>query len=201
MSSTQPIPHMLAVYSSKGGSGKSTTASNVAAGLVSRGYSVLVLDMDPQLSIRHLSARAHEKAQALPFRVLEDWPNDMPTEDFIVLDHSPRTGENDRPPIEIDVMLVPVAPGAADMDSLVQAHEVIGSYEAKSIFFWSRMDNRSNTDKDFIKAQEQAIGEKWLTIPMMSSVRGAFNDAETVYSNQNAICARAHLMISWSMLH
>ena len=189
---TDRSPTLVAVYTSKGGSSKSTTAANVAAGLVERGYSVLVLDLDPQLSIRHLASSAKEKGAPLPFEVITEWPETTPAEDFLILDHSPRVGVDDRPPEEVSVVLVPVCPGKADMDSLVQAHEVIESYGAKSIMFWSRVDNRSNADKDFIKAQEVEIGETWLSIPSLSGIRSAFNESETVYSKSSPQARRRY---------
>jgi chromosome partitioning protein len=42
------VQHILAVVNEKGGTGKTTTAVNVAAAMAERGLSVLVVDLDPQ---------------------------------------------------------------------------------------------------------------------------------------------------------
>src|SRR5829696_4817879 len=43
--------NIITVINAKGGCGKSTIAMNVAAGLADKGYSTLLIDMDPQAQL------------------------------------------------------------------------------------------------------------------------------------------------------
>src|SRR6188472_4331698 len=47
------VGHVLAVVSQKGGVGKTTTSVNLAAAFARRGLKTLVVDVDPQGSVRY----------------------------------------------------------------------------------------------------------------------------------------------------
>lgn len=48
---------VISVMNYKGGVGKTTLTSNISAELAYRGYKVLVIDLDPQSSIKVVSFR------------------------------------------------------------------------------------------------------------------------------------------------
>ena len=56
----------IAVINHKGGSGKTTTAVNLAAGLAEQGFRVLIIDMDPQGHVAYGLGIAREAFKGLP---------------------------------------------------------------------------------------------------------------------------------------
>jgi chromosome partitioning protein len=57
---------VITVCTQKGGSGKTTTVTAIAGELVARGFRVLVVDADPQGSLRTWAHKAKEKGYAAP---------------------------------------------------------------------------------------------------------------------------------------
>lgn len=114
------MPSIIAVLNMKGGSGKSTIATNLARGLQAHG-SVCIADVDPQgTSLRWDNATPEESdmpavfAPSLPLD--ERIPALATGWDFVVVDGAAKAKDRTRQCVQAaDVVLVPVRPSGADI--------------------------------------------------------------------------------------
>jgi len=146
--------HVIAVLNQKGGSGKTTIASNLAVAVERRGHRVAIVDADAsQGTISEWGGRGEDVPIVLPASeptLEEEIPSLKGAFDFIVIDGAPHVEDMARSAImAADLVLIPVRPSAADIWSaedivdLVQARrEVAGAPQAA--FVVSQQVLRSN---------------------------------------------------------
>jgi len=124
---------IIALTGQKGGIGKSTTAINLAVAAVSRGHRVLLVDADPQGTVRTWAHVASEAKQPTPTVVAAGAamhkPGQLvsaaPNYDLTIIDCPPRHGEICRSALMVaDVAVFPCGPTAADVWSLAAAIEI-----------------------------------------------------------------------------
>ena len=110
------------VASSKGGAGKTTIATNLAAYYAVDGKNTVIVDADRQGS----SQRWAEKRAGMPNAVLglsglrRDWPKHVPEDAERVVIDTPagiRSGEVGEYLDEVDAVIVPILPSAIDLEA------------------------------------------------------------------------------------
>ena len=114
---------VITVAQQKGGSGKTTLAVNLAVALAGQGYSVALLDTDPQGSMgRWFMARRARGDVGLEFSTASAWGVSYECEklrqsrDFVIVDTPPKVDADLRPALrEADMILVPVASSHVDL--------------------------------------------------------------------------------------
>lgn len=122
---------IIAILNSKGGSGKTTLATNIGGCLHKRGYSVLLVDSDPQGSARDWH-EAHPEGVDLPAVIGVDRPTlhkDVPavakTFDYVVIDGAAKLEEMTASAVRTaDFVLIPVKHSGFDLwavESLVDS--------------------------------------------------------------------------------
>lgn len=125
------MPQVVAVLNSKGGSGKTTLATNLAGCLHKRGYAVLLVDSDPQGTARDWG-HARPEGVDLPSVIGIDRPTlekDIPAVaspfDFIVLDGAAKLERMTASAVKAaDMVLIPVKHSGFDLwavESLVES--------------------------------------------------------------------------------
>lgn len=116
----------IAILNAKGGCGKTTLATNLAAALAWEGYGVALGDLDPQQSSADWGAVRPEDYPEIISLNAADGPVRAPAGvDYLVLDsaaglHGPELGQLLR---RADTVLIPVLPSPIDMHA---AHRFLG---------------------------------------------------------------------------
>lgn len=115
---------IISVAQQKGGAGKTTIAANLAVALSRAGYSVALLDTDPQGSLgRWFMTRMESRGEAgLEFSTSSAWGVTYECDklkklhDFVIIDTPPKVDSDLRPALrEADVILVPVSASHVDL--------------------------------------------------------------------------------------
>lgn len=130
---------IVALTGQKGGVGKSTLAICLAAELLHRRHKVLLVDADPQGTIRTWGEVAAEAGRALPSIVsmgsTMHRPEQLPTVrqgyDDVIIDCPPRHGDIQRSALMVaDVALLPCGPSSADAWALAASIDLINEARA-----------------------------------------------------------------------
>ena len=135
------MAQVITVAQQKGGAGKTTLASNLAAGFAADGRRVAVLDCDPQGSLgRWFLERMQGDAPEMELSTASAWGAGWEvkklarTHDLIVIDTPPKLDGDLRPAIKVaDVVVVPVGGvaggrlGGRGRARFVQAGEALGA--------------------------------------------------------------------------
>lgn len=151
------MPSVVAVLNQKGGSGKTTIATNLARGLQLEGYRVLIADADPQRTATAWSDLRDGDSDLPPVvgvgaSALEQDLDDVGAAyDLIVIDGAPALDSlNVKALKAADVVLIPVRPSGPDVwageglvDLVRTRQDVTGGYP-KAAFVVSQQIARTN---------------------------------------------------------
>jgi chromosome partitioning protein len=143
---------VISVLNQKGGSGKSTLSTNLAASLQRRGYRVALVDADPQKTASEWASRGEDTPPT--YEATKDLRKNVPaleeSFDIVILDGAPRMTELATDAVYLaDLVLIPVQPSGADLwaaeDILdtVRARQKVAD-EPHAAFVVSRAVTRTN---------------------------------------------------------
>ena len=167
----------ILVANPKGGSGKTTVATNLAGLFAARGFSVVLADMDRQQSAASWLARRPDDLPQIPLWAMDADRKDLKAlhPDWLVVD-SPAGlhGENLTSLVrKIDLVLVPVSPSSFDMEATqnflteLRAQKPIRKGESQIAVVGNRVDQRT------IATAELEEFLKTLELPILSYIHDA----------------------------
>lgn len=113
---------IVSVLNEKGGAGKTTISTNLACGLMQRGYDVLLVDSDPQGSTRDWSASADENSNNPPIvgldrpALFKDLKTIGKNHDYVIVDGAPHIRDLSVSALKMsDHIIIPVQPSPYDI--------------------------------------------------------------------------------------
>lgn len=163
--------HVIAVLNQKGGSGKTTIATNLAACLQEQGHRVALIDADPQKTATEWASRGEDTPPtygAASADMDENLPALSDAFDVAVIDGAPRMTELAGAAVRAaDLVLIPVQPSAAEIWAADDILEVVRERQSisdgpQAAFVVSRAvarTNLSDTVDDALAAKEVSVLE------------------------------------------
>lgn len=140
---------VIAVLNQKGGSGKTTIATNIAHALMMKKHKVLLVDSDPQGSARDWNEA--NDGEILPVVGLdrETLPKDLKAVstgyDFVIIDGAPQIAKLATAAVKTaDLILIPVQPSpydiwaASDLVDIIKARQEVANGHPKAAFLINR---------------------------------------------------------------
>lgn len=161
----KPSSHaaVISVLNQKGGVGKTTISTNLAHSLSRKGHSVLLVDADPQGSLRDWNEV--NKGELLPVVGLdrESLPKDLTAiaggYDFVLIDGAPQIAKLSVAAVKAaDLVLIPVQPSpydiwaCADLVDLIEARREVTGGQPKAAFVISRAITNSRLASEVVDA-------------------------------------------------
>lgn len=158
---------IVSIWNAKGGVGKTTCAVNLASGLTERGYTVLLIDLDDQLSSWKLHQRGDFK-----WDCEKETPDNKPKHDFIIFDYPPAQTKVPSG----SIVIVPFAPSKIDYDSFTDSISLLRG--KKFIPLVNKVDFRNRDEKPFV---EKMLGDGALMIKLRTIYKKAYGDDKTIF--------------------
>lgn len=157
---------IIAVLNPKGGSGKTTLSTNLARAIYERGFSVLVVDSDPQGSARDWHASTDNNPIPL---ISLDRPNNIKTlssvakgYNYVVIDGAAKLEDMIAATIKCaDFILIPVQPSpydlwaASDLVEFIKARQEVTNGKPLASFVISRSIQGTKLGGEICKALEE----------------------------------------------
>ena len=190
---------VISLLQQKGGSGKTTTAINLACGLKELGYKVAIVDMDKDKPDAYMWMTKNDQNKDFVYNldekiVREEIAKLKPNLDFIVIDTPPNFQTAAlKSALLSDLIVIPSSPSGMDLSGLIEAKDLALTADKPYKFFANRVLMTSNMSKSLLDYFEEdgCFFESYVS----QSVKFVEAEAEGEYIGKYAKDSKPHRQV------
>lgn len=189
----------IALLQQKGGSGKTTTAMNIAGGLLEKGYSVLIADMDadkPDAWSWGVKGRAlADRVKQIDEKTARDQINELKKQcDFVIIDTPPNFQTAAlKAALLADLVIIPAAPSGMDLSGLMEAKDLALTADRAYRLLGNRLAKNTLMGQSLVKVLEEDGHAFEVCIPQ--SIKFVEAEAEGLYIGEYAPDSIPHFAV------
>jgi chromosome partitioning protein len=186
---------VISLLNEKGGAGKSTMALNLAASLHRRGSKVVLLDCDPQGTIRDWRNTSPEGVNLPPVlaadraNTFKESIKTLEGNDYVIVDGPAKAKEMTAAIVRnSDIVLIVIQPSAADIWAAAAVVQIVNGYkevggEVDVAFLLNRVSSTSKLSKEAIQGDwnEYQIDQLSTTVGNRVSFAQAMADGVSIF--------------------
>lgn len=191
------VAKTIALLQQKGGSGKTTTAMNLAGGLRELGYRVLVADMDKDKPDAWSWAIKSQTMQDMVQQIDEKQARDQITKlkeacDFLIVDTPPNFQTAAlKAALLADLVVIPAAPSGMDLSGLLEAKDLALTAGRPYRLLANRIAKNTTMSRSLLSVLQEEGAAFETAIPQ--SVRFVEAEAEGLYIGEYAPESNPHI--------
>jgi chromosome partitioning protein len=189
----------IALLQQKGGSGKTTTAMNMAGGLRELGYTVIVADMDKDKPDAWSWAAKNESEYDNVRQVDEKQARDQLTEiktkcDYVIIDTPPNFQTAAlKAALLADLVVIPTAPSGMDLSGLLEAKDLALTADRPYRLLGNRIMKNTTMSRSLLNVLDEEGFAFSSAIPQ--SVKFVEAEAAGLYIGEYAKESNAHVQV------